>query len=561
MTQTEPQTLPPSKAQPEVADLGRDVFDREQGEHLDAATLETVLESLLEMYPDAAVGAHSADGVMVTMPDSIPLRANPVLEARTALDLAITDENIMRGWERAVKEGAARYSVHPAGHPDLTLMVYALDLRENHGVVMILCVLASADAEERGASRPQVPEVKPRFARITKDLRGLTIEIDEATTQILGWTQEEMLGSRGREFMHPDDQALAVDNWMEMLASPGPGRRVRLRYRHKDSSWVWFEVTNNNLLNDPDYRCVVSEMVDISDEMAAHELLDRLAQTIPVGLFQVDADRKIIYTNERLHEILGVERKSTVEAQLASVTDADRPVLRDAIGEVFQSGLQADIEVELQLPESGELRSCTVSLRALGQANGATTGVIACVADITDSARMREELKRQATFDELTGCYNRASIMRALEGQVASGKRRAERAVVFVDVDLFKAINDQHGHAVGDQLLSEVARRLQSGVRDRDMVGRIGGDEFLIVCPEIGGPEEAMKLARRLAETQRLDVSSAEDALHVQVSIGVAWSSGEGVDADALVAQADKAMYASKRQGVGRPELALAAGA
>jgi diguanylate cyclase (GGDEF)-like protein len=130
-----------------------------------------------------------------------------------------------------------------------------------------------------------------------------------------------------------------------------------------------------------------------------------------------------------------------------------------------------------------------------------------------------------------------------------------------VDVDLFKAINDQHGHAVGDQLLSEVARRLQGAIRNGDMVGRIGGDEFLIVCPEIGGREEAMKLPRRLAEAQHLDVSSAEDRLHVQVSIGVAWSSGECVDADALVAQADKAIYESKRQGVGRPELALAADA
>jgi diguanylate cyclase (GGDEF)-like protein/PAS domain S-box-containing protein len=290
-------------------------------------------------------------------------------------------------------------------------------------------------------------------------------------------------------------------------------------------------------------------------------LLDRLAQTIPVGLFQVDADRKIVYTNERLHEIFGVEREETVLAQLASVADADRPVLEDAIEGVFQGGLQADIEVELHLPGSGELRFCTVSLRSLGQANGATTGVIACVADITDSARMREELKRQATFDELTGCYNRASIMRALEGHIASGQRQAERAVVFVDVDLFKAINDQHGHAVGDQLLSGVAQRLQGAVRDGDMVGRIGGDEFLVVCPEIGGAEEAMKLAWRLAEAQHLDLGSAEDGLQVQVSMGVAWSSGEGVDADALVAQADKAMYASKRQGTGRPQLALAADA
>ena len=100
-----------------------------------------------------------------------------------------------------------------------------------------------------------------------------------------------MVGHRSIEFIHPDDHALAIDNWMEMLALPGPGRRVRLRHRRKDGSWVWFEVTNHNLLDDPDHGCVVCEIVDISEEMAAHEelrareqLLDRLAEAIPLGL-------------------------------------------------------------------------------------------------------------------------------------------------------------------------------------------------------------------------------------------------------------------------------------
>ena len=547
----------PAPAQPEIIDLARDVFDFEQPEHLDAATLETVLDALLEMYPEAAVGSHSVDGVMVPMPASIPLRRNPILEARTALDLAITDENIMRGWERAVTQGASRYTVHPAGHPDLTLMVYVLDLREVHGVVMILCALVPTDGsgEPAPVSRPEIPEVKPRFARITKDMRAINTEIDEATTQILGWSAEEMVGSRGREFMHPDDQALAVDNWMEMLASPGPGRRVRLRYRHRDGSWVWFEVTNNNLLNDPDHGCVISEMVDISEEMAAHELLDRLAQTIPVGLFQVDAEHRIVYTNDRLHEILGVQREDAVEAQLATVSDADRLILDSAIAEVLDSGLETDIEVELK--RDGELRFATVSLRALGQVNGTTTGVIACVLDITDSARMRDELKRQATFDELTGCYNRASIMKALEANIASGQRHAERAVVFVDLDLFKAINDEHGHAAGDELLCMLAQRLRDVVRDEDMVGRLGGDEFLAVCPNIGGPEQAMKLAQRLADSQREEICTAIGNTVIQASIGVAWSSGEDDDADAMVAAADAAMYESKHEGAGRPKLAV----
>ncbi len=207
---------------------------------------------------------------------------------------------------------------------------------------------------------------------------------------------------------------------------------------------------------------------------------------------------------------------------MATVADADQPVLDRALNEVLGEGLPADIEVELRLPPSRKLRFGTISLRALSQDDGTINGAIACVADITDSARMREELKRRATFDELTGCYNRASIMGALEANIASGQRQAERAVVFVDLDGFKAVNDRYGHAAGDELLNVVAQRLQGVLRDEDMVGRIGGDEFLTVCPNVGGPDQAMRLAERLAQAQREEAPVATGSIAVQVSIGVA---------------------------------------
>jgi diguanylate cyclase (GGDEF)-like protein len=136
----------------------------------------------------------------------------------------------------------------------------------------------------------------------------------------------------------------------------------------------------------------------------------------------------------------------------------------------------------------------------------------------TDSTRMREELKRRATFDEPTGCYNRASIMRALKENVASGQRQAERAVMFVDLDRFKTVNDKHGHATGHELLRIVANPLQGAIRGEDMVGRIGGDEFLVLCPEIGGPEEALALAERLTDAMREEVSVATGGIVQLVS-------------------------------------------
>jgi diguanylate cyclase (GGDEF)-like protein/PAS domain S-box-containing protein len=534
-------------------------------EHMDAVTLETALNALLSLYPEAPVAASSAEGLHAAMPESISLGPNPVLESRPSLDLVIQEDRlrVVGTWDRALATGGARCAFRLIGPPVRTVAYHVFDLRERHGVIVAVLVPGEEADAPVVIDRETLKSV-PRFARLRKDERGFILDIDEAMTQILGWSAEEMTGRRTTDFIHPDDHALAIENWMEMLASAGLGRRVRLRHRRRDDeSWVWFEVTNQNLLDDPDYRCVVSEMVDISEEMAAHEelrareqLLDRLAEAIPLGLFQIDSSRRIVYTNARLHHILGVEATGTVEGQLATVIEDDRPALERALESVLKDGLPDDIEIKLRLPGSEELRFCSINLRALSREDGTISGAIASVADVTDSGRMRDELKRRATFDELTGCYNRASIMRALEANIADADGQGERAVMFVDLDRFKQTNDRHGHAAGDELLSVVAARLRSVVRAGDMVGRFGGDEFLVLCPEIGGPEQAMKLAERLSETLRRDISLATGTIVHQVSIGVGWSDSDATDADLLVAEADAAMYESKRERAGQPKLA-----
>ena len=561
MLDAQAQTTPPQPPQPEAIDLARDVLDQGQGDYSDINTLDTALATLLVHYPEAPVAAAGADGLLVAMPASVPLQRNPVLQARTGMELVSPEDRgrLLAGWDKVLTTGAARCQVHPASNPDVEVTCSWFDVRETHGVIVV--VLVPADGAD--SPIPQVPESPPvvsRFVRISKDDAGIIVGIDRAVTQILGWSAEEMEGHRSTEFVHPDDRALSIDSWLEMLASPGIGRRLRLRHRHRDGSWMWFEVTNNNLLDDPDYRCVVCEMVDISEEMAREQLLGRLAETVPVGLFQVDADRHIVYTNDRLHQILGVEQATTVETQLATVVERDHAALERALNDVLEQGEDADIEVELKLPPSGTLRFCTISLRALTHGDGTISGAIACVADVTDSTRMREELKKRATFDELTGCYNRPSIMDALAASVASGQRRGERAVMFIDLDSFKEVNDREGHAAGDALLRIVAEGLRSVVRADDLVGRIGGDEFLVVCPEIGGTEQAMELAGRIAQALREQVclATVRTAPQLQASIGVAWSSGDSVGADTLVAQADNAMYESKRERNGRPKLATA---
>jgi diguanylate cyclase (GGDEF)-like protein/PAS domain S-box-containing protein len=528
-----------------------EVFGDTQAERLDAQTIELALSALLALHPTAPVAALNEAGLYVEMPDSIALGENPVMTGRSGLDGASDGDRarLLSNWERVMRIGAARCVIAPANFGPIALHI--LDLRESHGVLFSMLVGAEpqeAESSEEGTIEHERPV--PRFATITKDVQAHIGSIDDAITAILGWSPEEMIGHRSLDFVHADDHQLAVDNWVQMMAQPGPARRVRQRLRHRDGSWVWFEIINHNLLEDPDHGCVVSEMVDISEEMAAHEevrargqLLDRLAETVPVGLIQIDAEANVVYTNDRLHEILGTARAETLGDQLAALGASDRVLVGEAVARVLKEGSGADVEVELWLGAQETPRYCTVSLRALTHEDGTVSGAIGCVADVTDGTRMREELRKRATTDELTGCLNRAAILHALEDHIACGKRRAERAIMFIDLDEFKAINDHYGHSAGDELLRTVAKQLRSAVREEDLVGRIGGDEFLIVCPDVGGAHRAVRLAERIEKTLRDSVSA---------SIGVAWSCGEdGADGE-LLERADRAMYAAKRRRVGR---------
>ena len=524
---------------------------------------DSALDRLLRRHPDAPVAAIGEDGIFVAMPASIPLRHNRVLEARSALDLVVPGDSaaVIAAWERVRSAGSSSVSVRLRSDAERTAKLRFVDARKGHGVLVGLFA-AGLPAEDALLATRQTFAAAPRFARTRKNELAVLTQIDESTTKILGWDPSDMVGQRSLEFIHPDDHELAIDNWLEMLAAPGPGRRVRLRHRHKNGSWVWMEVTNHNLLDDPTWNCVSAEMVDITDEMAAQEalrsrehLLHRLAQTIPMGLAQVDVAGNIVFANERMGELMGSSPTVTVEARFAAVMAEDLGALHDGLKAVLSEGKDLDLEVRLRADDS--VRHCALRLRALQNETGTVTGAIICAEDVTRSVEMRQALEVQATFDPLTGCYNRASTMSSLDTLLAEGHSADFlTAVIFVDLDRFKPVNDQYGHAVGDELLVTVAERLRAVVRGEDLVGRIGGDEFLVICPRMADSDAAMRLARRIARVLRQGVELSCGLIDLAASVGVACTQGRSMSADRLVANADVAMYQSKRKASARPVLA-----
>ncbi len=540
-------------------------------------------EALLREHPDALVCGLAGNGLIVPVPQSVGLWGQGLIEGRALVDnvVAADRSTVVKVWLRAQEEGAASDKVRLLRQPGTWTTLHFIDMREVHGVLLGVIIPSDERAGEDSPAEELAPAA-PRFCWLTEDEGARVIDCDDAFTEMFGYSAAELIGESVLGQIHPDDQGRAVEGWLAVL-STGLDQQTRLRRRRKDGTYLWVDTTLRNLLNHPDHNHVLVEILDVSAEMQAQEtlaereeLLRRLTAAMPVGLLHLDTERGVVYNNARLLEILygtdapsaggenaqgepapagaDVRGHSSCAAILSTLTDESIVAFDEALDAVLQEGVDRDVEVDITLP-SGAWRRALVSLRTLLRPSGEVSGAITCVLDITDSARARAELEHRATFDPLTHCYNRASVLGTLEHELERHDSNST-GVVYVDLDRFKPVNDRLGHAAGDELLVLVAERLRLASRDSDVAGRLGGDEFLVVLRDIPGPEMAMRAAQRicdaLCDTFKLSCGEVE----LRASVGVAYSNGQDVSSEALIKRADAAMYRSKQDGQCVPVLA-----
>lgn len=201
----------------------------------------------------------------------------------------------------------------------------------------------------------------------------------------------------------------------------------------------------------------------------------------------------------------------------------------------------------------GHLIPTSQTISAVRDEQGQINHLIHIFNDITDAKERERRMERLASLDSLTGLPNRAAQNRHIEQQLQHAAQRQQRcALLFIDLDNFKPVNDRFGHAMGDRLLKSVARRLQHALREGDSVGRIGGDEFLVLIENLQRPEEAEVVAAKLIEHLLEPFYIAEQSIRIGASIGIAYFPADGQDAQTLIRLADRAMYAAKEQGRNR---------
>ena len=407
-------------------------------------------------------------------------------------------------WGQARTQGAAVAAVRRVSDPENPSNLYLLDVRHRYQVMIGLFTPGYSSDGDEVIEAARLPMPPSRLARVLKDTSAVFTWVDPTLSVILGWAPEELIGQRTLELVHPDDRELGIGTWLEMLDSDDQSPPVRLRHRHRDGSWVWLEVTNQKRPSDGDDEVsILAQMLDVSEEMATidalharEQLLGQLTETVPVGLFHADLAGNLLFANGRLSELLGSPFGPRLIDQLERVDPEDRAQLEAALGAATDG---AELDTIVRIPEEGRTRHCSVSVRPLRDDYGIVIGLTGCVEDVTASVQSRSELEVKAISDPLTGCLNRAGTLAVLQDTLDRAVGVTDRvgtAAIFVDLDQFKPVNDQFGHATGDEVLLRVAERIRRSVRSGDVVGRLGGDEFLVICPNVVDPETALAIAR-----------------------------------------------------------------
>jgi diguanylate cyclase (GGDEF)-like protein/PAS domain S-box-containing protein len=420
-------------------------------------------------------------------------------------------------------------------------------------------------------AHPAPNEASPPACGLVRNDAALITAVDDSIVDVLGWRPDQLIGSPSTALIHPDDQPSAVAAWFAMLGAPGASRTWRGRYRTVDGQWRWIEAVNTNRLDDPDKPGVYTVMrpagdgpTTLEEELRSREeLITRLADALPVGVFQIDRDRRLLFTNGRLHGILGTPLLGEMAGPFGVVTESDRSLLDTAVDTALGGQEVTDLELRFSVavphPDFDATRVCQLSLRPLTDGSDVVTGAIGCLSDVTDRVELRRELELRASTDGLTGCLNRSATFELLDLTLrVHPKEGTGVAVIFVDLDRFKAVNDRLGHAAGDRALLSAAETIRASVRTGDAVGRIGGDEFLVVCPAVPSAQTAVPVAERISESLREPLGTAQEPIELGASVGLAWTNDPGASPDSLIAGADAAMYQSKLSRVGRVVLAAA---
>ncbi|RKZ57522.1 MAG: two-component system response regulator, partial [Gammaproteobacteria bacterium] len=322
-------------------------------------------------------------------------------------------------------------------------------------------------------------------------------------------------------------------------------------------------ITINNALKE---KHLFKQNNFMQKQLAESERLHRyIVNTSPDIIYILDQDGHFTFINERIESLLGFSKEEIVGKHYSFLVHHDDMEQAKYVFNERRVGTRAAKNIELRLKCKNDGGSChfdnrtlPIELNAMGMyegknndGNNSYTGTYGVARDVTERKLAEETISFQAYHDLLTKLPNRALLRDRLSIAINQAKRDDEKlAVMFLDLDRFKNINDSLGHMIGDELLQQVSSRLKNCIRQADTLARFGGDEFTLLLPKLqNGRDDASKLAEKITNTLKKPFNIDGHELYVSVSIGIALYPQDGTQMDNLIKHADVAMYHVKGQG------------
>ncbi|MEJ2406760.1 MAG: EAL domain-containing protein [Candidatus Thiodiazotropha sp.] len=389
--------------------------------------------------------------------------------------------------------------------------------------------------------------------------------VNSAGCEILGYTLEELLSMNLSE-IDPEVTQETLPSRVERLKKLG-FERFEAMHRHRDGHLIPVEIVSNFI--EFDNESFVFEVTrDISEIKAAqsqierqHALLQQVIDGVSDPILMIAADYTIRLMNKSARQSASVLDLQKDQPKCYEVSHHfSEPCSGDAhpcpLAQILETRQTTKV-VHRHFTEQGEERTIEMLANPLLDDQGNITGIIESGRDITDYLGVLEQLRLKesrlehiAHHDPLTGLPNRLLFVDRLEQAIIKAKRAQNLiALLFIDLDRFKEINDSFGHPTGDELLIKVASQLKKEIREGDTIARLGGDEFTVILDDLEHPGIAGKIAEKLLESLVEPFTIQEQNFFLSASIGISIYPQDGEDANTLIRNSDSAMYQAKEQG------------
>jgi diguanylate cyclase (GGDEF)-like protein/PAS domain S-box-containing protein len=396
-----------------------------------------------------------------------------------------------------------------------------------------------------------------REGLVQADNDGVLRFVNDRFCEMVGYSREELVGAKGELLLaYTEDVSLMREK--TRLRMRHVADQYEVRVRRKDGTVIWLEIGGAPVVdaagivlgsigvhNDVTERRMAEEALRESEaryRLMAENSTDMISRTSSKGI--------LLYASDACRRLLGYEPSELVGRSFYDfIFELDREEVRYLSSLIHESG-PTTFAYRVEKKDGSLIWFETTSRSVRDALTGKIREIVGVSRDVTERKRVEEQIEYQAYHDALTGLPNRRLFRDRLTVALAHARRlKNPLAVMFLDLDRFKVVNDTLGHSTGDELLKAIAARLQASLREEDSIARMGGDEFTVLLADLKTPDAAAKIAQKVLETIALPLQIDGTELFITTSIGIALFPSDGDTAELLLANADHAMYRAKDAG------------